>query len=306
MGALAVSAIVLTACQPAAQTPKPVLRCLATDLPPITLPGGPARIGSDVAYGEEAPARTVAVAGVEIDATEVTNAQFARFVAATGYVTMAERKPDPSLIPPGAPPFLSLPGSAVFRTSTPDSPYWWSYVPGANWRHPQGPNSTIAGREHFPVVQIAYADAVSYARWAGRRLPNEAEWEYAASAGARTLYPWGDERVPGGRHKANTWQGLFPLQDKAEDGFAGLAPVGCFKPNAFGLYDMIGNAWEWTTTPYLDSARGERTGEAVYTIKGGSFLCADNYCRRYRASARQPQEAGLGSNHIGFRTVGNP
>ncbi len=305
-GLLAASALGVSACQPADQTPKPVLRCLATNLPPITLPGGPARIGSDVAYVEEAPARTVVVDGFDIDATEVTNAQFARFVAATGYVTMAERKPDPALIPPEAPPFLFLPGAAVFKTATPDSPYWWSYVPGANWRHPQGPKTTIEGKENFPVVQIAYGDAAAYAHWAGRRLPTEAEWEYAASAGATTLYPWGDERVPGGRHRANTWQGLFPLQDKAEDGFAGLAPVGCFKPNAFGLYDMIGNAWEWTATPYLDSARGEGTDEAVYTIKGGSFLCADNYCRRYRASARQPQEAGLGSNHIGFRTVGDP
>ena len=302
---LAVFVLMLAACQPSVKTPKPVLRCLATDPSPITLPGGPARIGSDVAYVEEAPARTVSVDGFDIDATEVTNAQFARFVAATGFVTMAERTPDPALIPTGAPPFLSLPGSAVFRTATPDSPYWWAYVPGANWRHPQGPNSTVAGHEHFPVVQIAYADAVAYARWAGRRLPTEAQWEYAASAGATTLYPWGDERVPEGQHRANTWQGLFPLQDKAEDGFAGLAPVGCFKANANGLYDMIGNAWEWTATPYQESTRGEKTGEAVYTIKGGSFLCADNYCRRYRATARQPQEAGLGSNHIGFRTIGD-
>jgi formylglycine-generating enzyme required for sulfatase activity len=297
----------LVACQPSVlQTPKPVLRCLASDLAPITLPGGKATIGSDTAYVEEAPARTLSVASFSIDATEVTNAQFSRFIEATGYVTLAEKAPDLALIPPNAPPYLSLPGSAVFKTATPGKPYWWSYVPGANWRHPEGPKSTIDGRTHFPVVQIAYADARAYAQWVGRRLPSEVEWEYAAKAGAATLYPWGDERVPDGQHRANTWQGLFPVDDRAEDGFGGLAPVGCFAPNAFGLYDMIGNAWEWTSTPYAQSERQSSSIEPVYTIKGGSYLCADNYCRRYRASARQPQEAGLGSNHIGFRTIGVP
>ncbi len=295
--------LVLAACQPLVQTPKTVARCLTSDLAPITLPGGTAVIGSDTAYVEEAPARTLSVAGFSIDATEVTNAQFSRFVEATGYVTQAEKVPDPTLIPQDAPPYLFLPGSAVFKTATPDKPYWWSYVPGANWRHPEGPKSTIDGRAHFPVVQIAFGDAQAYAQWADRRLPRETEWEYAAKAGAATLYPWGDERVPDGQHRANTWQGLFPMDDRAEDGFAGLAPVGCFKPNAFGLYDMIGNVWEWTATPYVQNEAQFSSIEPVYTIKGGSYLCADNYCRRYRSSARQPQEAGLGSNHIGFRTV---
>jgi formylglycine-generating enzyme len=303
-GWLVITGLVLAACQPSVQASKPVLRCLADAPAPIALPDGTATIGSNIAYVEEAPMREVKIKAFDIDATEVTNAQFARFVDATGYVTEAERVPDPAQIPPDAPASLSLPGAAVFSTPTSNDPYWWAYRPGANWRHPQGPKSSIEGKQSFPVVQIAYVDAAAYAKWAGRRLPTEAEWEYAASAGAKTLYPWGNERVPEGKHRANTWQGQFPQNDRADDGYAGLAPVGCYGANAFGLYDMIGNAWEWTATPYLGSGRERISGEPVYTIKGGSFLCADNYCRRYRATARQPQEAGFGSNHIGFRTVG--
>ncbi|PHR54289.1 MAG: hypothetical protein COA47_15660 [Robiginitomaculum sp.] len=301
---LLVGGFLFAACQPASQSSQAVLQCLDFDPAPVELPSGSARIGSDVAYIEEAPARTVQLGGFDIDATEVTNRQFASFVAATEYVTLAEQKPDAVLIPPNAPAYLSHPGAAVFQTPSPQQPSWWAYVPGADWRHPKGPQSSIAGKENFPVVQIAWADALAYAKWAGRRLPSEAEWEYAANAGAKTLYPWGEDQVPNGQYQANTWQGLFPLKDQATDGFGGLAPVGCFQPNAFGLYDMIGNSWEWTTTPYLGSGRGEISNEAIYTVKGGSFLCADNYCRRDRSTARQPQEAGLGSNHIGFRTIG--
>ena len=296
-------AVALAACHQMESSLPAKAQCLDSELPPIALPGGRVSIGSNMAYPEEAPERRVRLDGFNMDATEVTNAQFARFVAATGYVTRAERQPDPALIPKGAPAALFKPGAAVFKPPAPGHPQWWVYVPGANWRHPQGPGSSIRGRAHFPVVQIAYEDAMAYARWAGRALPTEAQWEYAASGGARTLYPWGNERSPEGREKANTWQGFFPLKDEAKDGFAGLAPVGCFEPNGFGLYDMIGNVWEWTATPFTKADGDTGTAEPVYTIKGGSFLCADNYCRRYRATARQPQEAGLGSNHIGFRTV---
>jgi len=223
-----------------------------------------------------------------IDATEVTNAQFAQFVEQTGYVTTAER---PQV-------GFGVPGAAVFTPPSATNPNWWQFIEGANWRHPDGPESTITGRGNDPVVQVSYADAKAYAVWAGRRLPTEAEWEYAAQGGAESFYVWGEARAPDGVEPANTWQGAFPLRNTEADGYKLRAPIGCFAPNGFGLYDMIGNVWEWTDTVYRQS-----TGEPVYTIKGGSFLCAENYCRRYRASARQPQEAGLSTNHIGFRTV---
>ncbi len=245
-------------------------------------------------YPEEGPVREMQVGAFNIDSTEVTNAQFAAFVEATGYVTDAEK----------AQPGFDVDGGAVFMQPTEDYPSWWRFIEGADWRHPQGPDSSIEGRDQYPVVQVSYNDAKAYADWKGRRLPTEAEWEYAAGAGATTNFVWGDEKTPGGKEQANTWQGNFPLENTAEDGHSGQAPVGCYPPNKFGLYDMIGNVWEWTDTMFQGGA-GIDGGEAVHVIKGGSFLCADNYCRRYRSAARQPQEVGLPTNHVGFRTVGD-
>jgi len=249
--------------------------------------GNESRIGDDL-YPEEGPVRTASVDAFNMDRTEVTNAQFAEFVEATGYVTDAEKDQ----------PGFGVSGGAVFMPPTGDYQSWWRFMEGTNWRHPDGPDSSINGRDQYPVVQVSLNDARAYAKWAGRRLPSEAEWEYAAGAGADTRYVWGDERAPGGEEQANTWQGNFPLENKGADGHVGKAPVGCFPPNAFGLYDMIGNVWEWTDTEFQES-----NGEPIHVIKGGSFLCAENYCRRYRSAARQPQEAGLPTNHVGFRTV---
>ena len=194
-------------------------------------------------------------------------------------------------------------GGAVFRTPTPTHPSWWRFVEGANWRHPEGPGSTIEGLDTHPVVQVSLEDARAYAEWAGRAIPVEDQWEYAARGapsgeGPSTVYPWGDSRTEGGRFHANTWQGAFPIADTAEDGFAGRAPAGCFGANALGVHDMIGNVWEWTETPFTF-----RGGPPGFMIKGGSFLCADTYCRRDRAPSRQSQEADFSTNHIGFRTV---
>ena len=264
--------------------------CTPAESAPIGLPSGSFTMGAHPAYAEEGPPNKVKMAAFDIDATEVTNAAFARFVEATGYVTDAER----------AQPGFGEAGGVVFRMPNINNPSWWHFVAGANWRHPDGPESSLAARMHEPVVQVSHRDAQAYAKWAGRRLPNETEWEYAANAGAETIYVWGDERAPEGAEMANTWQGSFPIQNTAADGHAKRAPVGCYPANEFGLYDMIGNVWEWT-----DSKVSQNGAEAVYTIKGGSFLCAPNYCRRYRAAARQAQEAGLPTSHIGFRTVSN-
>ncbi len=255
----------------------------------IALAGGTFVMGANPLYSEEGAPRSVAVAAFDVDATEITNAQFARFVAETGYVTDAEK------IQPG----FHAPGGAVFRMPTAENPNWWQFVEGAQWRHPEGPRSSIEDKENEPVVQVSYNDARAYAAWAQRRLPTEAEWEYAAAAGAQTTYIWGEARAPKQQEMANTWQGHFPIENTMRDGFAMRAPVGCYPPNAFGLYDMIGNVWEWTDSP-VETRQG---GTAHYRIKGGSFLCAPNYCRRYRAAARESQEAGLPTNHIGFRTV---
>ncbi|NNE56674.1 MAG: formylglycine-generating enzyme family protein [Hellea sp.] len=251
--------------------------------------GGTAKLGSEQHYREERPLRKAEITSFNIDETEVTNGQFAAFVDATGYITDAE-KPQPG---------YDVTGGAVFVEPTDENPSWWQFIDGANWRHPEGPDSSIKGRAFEPVVQVSLNDARAYAKWAGRRLPTESEWEYAANAGADTEFVWGDERAPNDKEMANSWQGTFPIENTLEDGYLFRAPVGCYDPNNFGLYDMIGNVWEWTETVYQDSA-----GEPIHVIKGGSFLCAPNYCRRYRSSARQPQEAGLPTNHIGFRTVG--
>jgi formylglycine-generating enzyme len=284
------------------------------------LPAGEFPMGATGFYPEEAPVHTVAVAAFAIERHPVTNAQFAEFVAATGYRTVAERPMDPALYPGVAPEDL-VPGALVFRptpgpVNLADWRQWWEWVPGACWRAPSGPGSEVDGIPDHPVVQVAYPDAAAYAAWAGRRLPTEAEWEYAARACSDGVYPWGDEAVPGGRLMANTWQGRFPYRNDGALGWAGTSPVGTFPPNAYGLFDMIGNVWEWTTTPY--SARGHQPGAqtssccpvpaepdptVIQVLKGGSHLCAPEYCHRYRPAARSPQSQDSATTHIGFRCV---
>lgn len=297
------------------------------------VPGGTFGMGADQSYPEEAPVHTVTVSGLWMDEHTVTNAEFAAFVAATGYQTIAERPLDPAMYP-GAQPELLTPGAAVFfmptgRVNMNNIHSRWAYVPGANWRHPEGPASTIEGHEREPVVQVAFEDTAAYAAWAGKALPTEAEWELAARGGLDgATFCWGDEFTPGGRYMANTWQGRFPLQDLGADGFVGRAPVGSFPPNGYGLYDMAGNVWEWTTDWYSDRhppeaeapccvPRDPRGGAEALSydttqpeiriprkvIKGGSYLCAPNYCRRYRPAARHPQMIDTATCHIGFRCV---
>jgi formylglycine-generating enzyme len=284
--------------------------------------GGTFAMGSDDAFREERPVRQVTVDGFWIDRHEVTNSQFALFVAQTGYKTVAERGLDPKSYP-DIPAELIVPGSIVFDMpkdgDSMDPNGWWRFLPGADWRHPDGPQSTIAGRENHPVVHIAYRDAEVYAAWLGRGLPSEAEWEFAARGGLdRAAYAWGNAENPQGKWMANSWQGIFPYEDDEQDGYHGSAPVGCFPPNGYGLFDMTGNVWEWAADHYegdhlsvkegaLNPAAADREAAAaaalVHVIKGGSWLCSPNFCGRYRPSARQPQEADLGAIHIGFRTV---
>ncbi len=268
----------------------------------VAITGGAFLIGADNTYPEEGPARTETVAAFVMDATEVTNDDFAAFVSETGYVTVAERKPDPAVLPQGSPPEYFEPGGVVFQQPRRPDENWWIYVPGANWRSPAGPGSSIDGLGRHPVVQIGYEDAAAYAEWAGRRLPTEAEWEFAARGGLDgATFEWGEEPPTGEKTRGNTWQGIFPIVNTEDDGFFGTAPVGCFDPNGFKLYDMTGNVWEWTSSLYQG---GESpTGEVVHVVKGGSYLCASNFCVRYRPAARQGQESGLPTNHIGFRTV---
>jgi formylglycine-generating enzyme required for sulfatase activity len=274
------------------------------------------------------------VDGFWVDETTVTNAEFARFVAATGYVTVAERPLDAAQYP-GAKPEMLVPGGLVFRMTqgpvdTSDYRNWWAWKPGAFWRQPEGPGSSIDGREDHPVVQVAYEDAEAYARWAGKMLPTEAEWECAARGGLEGAeFAWGDELVPDGRHMANTWQGPFPWRNFEADGFAGTCPVRSFPPNAFGLFEVCGNVWEWTTDwwgarhaadPEKPSCCGavNPRGSAMEgsfdpaqpairiprkVVKGGSFLCAPSYCRRYRPAARHAQMVDTGMSHISFRCV---
>jgi formylglycine-generating enzyme len=285
----------------------------------VELAGGSFRMGSTSFYPEEAPIHTATVAALAVETHPVTNAQFAEFVAATGYVTVAEQPLDPALYPGVAPADLQ-PGALVFRpTAGPvdlrDWRQWWDWSPGACWRRPFGPDSDIADKGDHPVVQVAYPDGAAYAHWAGRRLPTEAEWEYAARGGSAATYPWGDEVAPDGLLMANTWQGRFPYRNDGALGWLGTSPVGTFPPNAFGLLDMIGNVWEWTTTEFSPY---HRTGEppkacctpngpadptVSQTLKGGSHLCAPEYCHRYRAAARSPQSQDSATTHIGFRCV---
>ncbi|MDF1586803.1 formylglycine-generating enzyme family protein [Marinimicrococcus flavescens] len=291
----------------------------------VEVPGGSFTMGSDEQRPEERRAHRVTLAGFWIDRHEVTNAQFAAFIEATGYLTVAERDLDPRQYP-GMPQDLLVPGSMVFEIprqvqGMADVSQWWRYVPGADWRHPAGPESSIEGKENHPVVQVAHEDARAYAAWAGRSLPTEAQWEYAARGGLEgAAYSWGDSYDPARGWKANTWQGRFPVEDGADDGHHGTAPVGCFEPNGYGLFDMAGNVWEWAADWYApghsSSPATDPSGPDVFlaaaaapdglprrVIKGGSWLCADNFCGRYRPGARQPMEADLGASHIGFRTV---
>jgi formylglycine-generating enzyme required for sulfatase activity len=287
----------------------------------LWVPGGSFIMGSRNAYPEERPPRRASVTGFWIDRHEITNAQFAAFVAATGHKTVAERglnaKDYPEL-----PPEALTPGSMVFFAPDKNARIrpneWWRYVPGANWRQPQGPGSSIAGKDNHPVVHVAYADALAYAEWAGRSLPTEAEWEFAARGGLNGKeFAWGDEQTPDGVWMANSWQGFFPYDDDKSDGHHGTAPVGCFAANGYGLHDMIGNVWEWATDwyrpghhfaegaadPHGPAQVSSTVGGQIRVIKGGSWLCAPNFCARYRPAARQPQEADLGASHVGFRTV---
>lgn len=271
----------------------------------ILIPSGTLEMGSDDYFPEERPMRHVDVTAFWIDATEVTNEQFAEFVADTGYVTLAERRLN-AIDHPGLPEEMLQPGSAVFSPPVSlrdmaDIAQWWRFTPGANWRHPLGPGSDLRGQGAHPVVHVVEEDARAYASWRGRTLPTEAQWEWAARGGMIGAdYVWGDHPYPGGEQRANTWQGVFPLRDDGTDGYRGLAPVGCFPSNGYGLYDMAGNVWEWTTSDWNE---GRNDGNSFGVIKGGSWLCAPNFCGRFRPAARQPGDRTLGSSHIGFRTV---
>lgn len=275
------------------------------------------------------PIHRVYVDGFWMDRTEVTNSQFRAFVEATGYVTVAERPPKAEDFP-GAPPENLVPGGLVFTppdTAVPLANHyaWWAYVPGADWRHPSGPDSSIEGHDDDPVVQVAHDDAAAFAAWAGKRLPTEAEWEFAARGGlAGSRFPWGDDFQPGGRFMANTWQGQFPAENTAADGFTGIAPVARFPPNAYGLHDMSGNLWEWCADWYrpdtyamsvsqpksarnptgpADSYDPQEPGQNKRILRGGSYLCSELYCARYITGTRGKAEPSSGSNHIGFRCV---
>lgn len=300
----------------------------------VHVAGGEFAMGSADFYPEERPVRRVSVDSFSIDRDPVTNEEFSRFVDATGYVTVAERPIDPKDYP-GAIPELCVPGSLVFRPTTGpvdlrDWSQWWVWTPGASWRHPYGKESSLDGIAEHPVVHVAFEDAEAYATWAGKTLPTEAEWEYASRGGLDgAAFTWGDEMMPGGRCMANTWQGEFPWQNRVLDGYERTSPVGSFPPNGYGLYDMAGNVWEWTTDWYTATPRGEaakpccggasrphtaKVDESYdpnqpqiriprKVLKGGSHLCAPNYCLRFRPAARSPQMVDTSMSHLGFRCV---
>jgi formylglycine-generating enzyme len=299
----------------------------------LWIPGGTFRMGSEDFYPEERPVREVAVDGFWMDRHVVTNAQFAHFASQTEYVTLAER-PLNAADYPGAPAENLVPGSMLFHKTLAavdlqNYVHWWTWAPGTSWRHPLGPDSSLDGFEHHPVVHVAYEDAEAYARWAGKELPSEAEWEFAARGGLDgKKFTWGDEHFPDGKAMANSWQGEFPWQNTLLDGYEGTSPIGSFPPNGYGLYDMAGNVWEWTSDWYVPRLGGEvvkscctPTNPRVVSpdqsydpaqpqfriprkvVKGGSHLCAPNYCLRYRPAARQPQMLDTGMSHIGFRCI---
>jgi formylglycine-generating enzyme required for sulfatase activity len=284
--------------------------CVLPDRSQVRIPGGTFRMGSEEFYDEEGPVREVIVPPFSIDRFDVTNAQFSKFVAATGYVTDTERKPSPKDYP-DIPPDKLMSGGAVFTPGSDKQPShdmeWWQFVPGADWRHPYGQKSTIVGRENEPVVQVSYNDALAYAKWIGRELPTEEQYEYAARGGLEgKIFAWGNEMTKKGKWMANVWQGHFPNENSLDDGYARAAPVGCFSPNGYGLYDMVGNVWKWTSSlrsPEQPSTTPAARVERV--IKGGSFMCSSSYCKRFRPAARQLQESSFSSVHLGFRTVRN-
>jgi formylglycine-generating enzyme len=302
----------------------------------VWIPGGTFRMGSDDHYPEERPAHRVTVDGFWMDRFPVTNARFARFVDATGFRTFAEIPPNPDDYP-GALPDMLFAGSLVFVQ--PAGPVdrsnlrnWWRWVKGADWRHPYGPGSAIESLDAHPVVHVAFPDAEAYATWEGKTLPTEAEWEFAARGGLdAAAFAWGEEFLPGGRHMANTWQGEFPWEQEGGDGYERTSPVGAFPPNGYGLYDVIGNVWEWTTDWYVPkhpaehvkaccvplNPRGPRAEDSYdpgqpdiriprKVLKGGSHLCAPNYCRRYRPAARYPEPVDTSTSHVGFRCIVRP
>jgi formylglycine-generating enzyme len=299
----------------------------------IWIPAGTFRMGSDKHYPEEAPVHRVAVDGFFMDRTPVTNREFRKFVNATNYVTFAEIRPDPKDYP-GALPHMLKAGSLVFTppehaVDLRNWSEWWTFKFGANWRRPYGPRSSISGLDDHPVVHVAYKDAEAYAKWAGKELPTEAEWEFAARGGLDGAeFAWGDELTPGGKHMANTWQGNFPQENLAAHGYERTSPVAAFPPNGYGLYDMIGNVWEWTSDWYApkheadapkaccipENFRGGREEQSYdpcqpkikiprKVLKGGSHLCAPNYCRRYQPPARHPEPVDTSTSHVGFRCI---
>jgi formylglycine-generating enzyme required for sulfatase activity len=302
----------------------------------VEISAGSFRMGSEDFYPEETPIREINMSGFAIDRGPVTVAEFARFVDETGYTTVSERAPDPADYP-DADPTLLVPGSAVFQpTGGPvplnDPRRWWAYVPGASWRHPWGPASDNSGRADHPVTHVAYEDAEAFARWAGKELPTEAEWEYAARGGLDgATYAWGDEMCPSDELMANFWQGAFPWQNTGAKGWRGTTPVGLFPVNGYGLYDVTGNVWEWTSDFYSGRGAGadapaspccspgcdprvEESDDSYdvggpgahiprRVVKGGSHLCAPSYCLRYRPAARQPEAIDTSTSHIGFRCV---
>jgi formylglycine-generating enzyme required for sulfatase activity len=297
------------------------------------IPGGTFEMGSKDYYPEEKPVHRVVVDGFWMDKHPVTNAEFSFFVKATGYQTVAERFPNPADYPE-VDPTLLVPGSLVFRkpqqkASLRNHLSWWACVPGACWKNPEGPGSNLDDREDHPVVHVTFEDVAAYCKWAGKSLPTEAEWEFAARGGlAGAVYTWGDEFAPQGRMLANTWQGEFPWENLKTDGYEGTSPVGAFPANGYGLYDMAGNVWEWTDdffrpghpedavkaccvprNPKVSSAEAsvvkDQPGGSIprKVLKGGSFLCAPNYCQRYRPAARQGEAIESSASHIGFRCI---
>lgn len=303
----------------------------------VLIPAGTFEMGADnkQASQDEYPKHKVSLDSFYIDITEVTNAQFKKFVDATGYITTAERKPDweelKKDVPPGTPrphDSLLVAASLVFNSSSGpvnlnDYTAWWSWIKGASWKHPQGHGSSIVGKENFPVVHVSWDDAMAYCKWAGKRLPTEAEWEYAARGGIiNNIYPWGNEHVNTGKPKANSWEGKFPYFNEQKDGFLRSAPVRSFSPNGYGLYDMAGNVWEWCSDWYDHEYYKQLDGKVTHnpkgpgksndpddpytqkrSLKGGSFLCNDSYCSGYRVSRRMKSSPDTGLEHTGFRCV---